>query len=104
MLIALMRYSGGGEVHVLADEDWDCLKLKMCKAWDVEFDFDSMNLWGKLRRENSAIFLDGRFFEVIDLERMNLRGGPETTTAFSRLAEILIDERTNDMDKERGLN
>lgn len=55
------------------DGSWDRLKLEMCRAWDVELEFDKYCVWEELRNGHTVL-IDSALYTVFDQDRDNASG------------------------------
>lgn len=67
MLIALQRTIGTNDLSMIIDpdSDWNYLKIRMCKRWDVDEPFNRHRAWGDLRNGH-ILRHDGMIYQVWD--------------------------------------
>lgn len=53
----------------IIEEDWDLLKLYMCREWDVEELFDAHLVWDSLR-DGCTVLIDGYLYCVYNDEEI----------------------------------
>lgn len=67
MYIVLMRNMGSTSIDMLFHEDWDMLKIEMCRQMEIESDFNAHDGWSRLRN-GDVILHGGMFFCLVDTE------------------------------------
>lgn len=74
MIIAFQRWTTSPHsVTMVMDDDWDVLKLEMCRAWDVEQEFDEHGVW-RMLRQGHTVLIGGALYCLFDQERDEASG------------------------------
>lgn len=76
MIIAFQRWlAPPHSVNMVMDIDgsWDFLKLEMCRAWDIEREFDENDVW-TLLRQGDTVLVGGALYCLFDQHRDDASG------------------------------
>lgn len=96
MLIAFRRtLQPPTEIQMVVDVDgnWDRLKVEMCKAWDIEQEFDEAEVWTSLRH-GDTVLIDLTLYCVWNRDRHDASGAaPCALFAMDHGHLVTVDDK-----------